>query len=771
MKPQLRTNLFRFDPDQLAPVHQFYATEEYRKGWSLLRSLTGKENLPTKTLEEMLSAMSGGPAWVNPSPDYSTDVPALAMLNLLSHEDVSRALEFWSLNIMHTTNNSGCEAYRMLNPQPACALYAASLIGEFHQAVLAYEVVPWMVTQAMAYLPMESSFPLNLSLSSDATLLAWERPITYQYRNQAAWAMHALNARLLLLHRRPAPYIAINVHLSHILPKWRHTTKSTWVKTATGISKFEIYTRKNAEGKFETHYRTDARRLLELMGYDALPDLGGDEVAVNGDLRPIHSHVPSLWPVGSGTGPLFLDQACFHLLKVLPSADPMLATRVVHQLRQMPQRNEPAASTPITIAVITAHTEIMSRVLDAYHHLGKLSPVFKEAPVPDIQLTQLRAPHSLETLCTTTSAAEVEQWFNLHLLPILSPLSPDVAIIETNWDVAKRPESDPKHILRALCAKHNIATQFLVHTQGPEDEDDPLDEENRDYAAVNGLIDAIRGTGFVPYPLSRAKGIPEDTTVVSIYLDEIRIPGNTSLMPVITRTRVGSKSIEVFWLDVQNDDAPRWFDYREGLCRIQSTLTLLTEKQAKQRIAQALLTPTAVAGSPLIVYVHSDLKKLYRGLQDGKGEGLPSVPNGAWVIRIRADHQTAQMSGDHTTSPNAAHYIGNRMGVFQSEDHDHLYYFVSESKQYNRVSSQRKHTRYDVPQARLRDSWQQLGVTEMVIIQHGRFADSAAVSIQTGLWCRNAPLWDGHLRLPSPLHAAKQIAQDHPVIERRRKGG
>jgi len=56
-----------------------------------------------------------------------------------------------------------------------------------------------------------------------------------------------------------------------------------------------------------------------------------------------------------------------------------------------------------------------------------------------------------------------------------------------------------------------------------------------------------------------------------------------------------------------------------------------------------------------------------------------------------------------------------------------------------------------------------------VVIQEGSFSDSWVLAMQTGIWCRDAPLWDGYLRLPSPLHAAKQIAQDHPVVERRRK--
>ncbi|AKF46153.1 RNaseH domain-containing protein [Pseudomonas fragariae (ex Marin et al. 2024)] len=67
------------------------------------------------------------------------------------------------------------------------------------------------------------------------------------------------------------------------------------------------------------------------------------------------------------------------------------------------------------------------------------------------------------------------------------------------------------------------------------------------------------------------------------------------------------------------------------------------------------------------------------------------------------------------------------------------------------------------------DPWQQLGVTEIAIIQPGAFDGAAAVAEQVALLCRNPPLWDGHLRLPGPMHLGKQVAADHPVMEARRK--
>ncbi|NYR39345.1 DUF3893 domain-containing protein, partial [Klebsiella pneumoniae] len=68
-----------------------------------------------------------------------------------------------------------------------------------------------------------------------------------------------------------------------------------------------------------------------------------------------------------------------------------------------------------------------------------------------------------------------------------------------------------------------------------------------------------------------------------------------------------------------------------------------------------------------------------------------------------------------------------------------------------------------------RDPWQQLGVTEITIIRAGSFAHPTATAEQVALLCRNAPLWAGYLRLPGPMHLGKQVAADHPILERLRK--
>lgn len=630
---------------------------------------------------------------------------------------------------------------------------------------------------------MESSVLLNLSVCSDGSLLAWDNPLFYERGDRRAVAMHSVSTGLLLLHKVPSHYASVTVHLSHILSEWRHTTHATWIKTERGISKFQIRSLRTDDGHFQTVYTSPAAELIQHMGEGHLPALGGDEVSLAGPVRPIHAHTPIGSPIGSGVGTVILDQASFHVQKTVTSAKPML-TRYVGRLIGQRDRTPQEPARPIRIAVVTAHTDVMMRINKAYENLESASPVFKEKPKPEVLLQQIQCKDAQRVLITKTSSADIQSWFSHELLPRLSALAPDAAIIETTPEVATKDDDDPKHVLRALCAKHGISTQFIFHLPPQGDgvpskgiaaglkgrlrkakmeESDPPE----DYPAINGLIDAIRGTGFVPLPLERTAGIPVGTTVVSIYVDYLsRL---NVFLPVITRTLVSTREMQVF-VDGHGGKPGQWKTYSEGLCAIHASPKLLDEDAAKLMIMHALLAPTAVADSPLIVYINAGAKRLYPGMNDGAGDGLPPVPKNAWLIRTRSDYQTAQMTGVHSISPLAPMYIGNRIGVHQAEHQDLVYYFTSYSKTFNKVRSHRYHTRYDVSQAQLKDSWQQLGVTEFVMIQEGNFADKDQVALQAGYWCKNAPLWDGYLRLPSPLHAARQIAEDHPIAEKLRKG-
>ena len=113
---------------------------------------------------------------------------------------------------------------------------------------------------------------------------------------------------------------------------------------------------------------------------------------------------------------------------------------------------------------------------------------------------------------------------------------------------------------------------------------------------------------------------------------------------MITRSLVNTRYLQVY-VDGAGGQPGQWKSYSEGLCAIHANPKLLDQDAAKLLIRQALLAPTAVADSPLIVYINAGAKRLYPGMNDGAGHGLPPVPKNAWLIRTRSDYQTAQMTG------------------------------------------------------------------------------------------------------------------------------
>ncbi|MNV21244.1 hypothetical protein D3C71_1121750 [compost metagenome] len=294
-------------------------------------------------------------------------------------------------------------------------------------------------------------------------------------------------------------------------------------------------------------------------------------------------------------------------------------------------------------------------------------------------------------------------------------------------------------------------------------------EDDRDFKAINSIIEAIRLSGHLPAPTPKVKSIPANTTVVSVLLDRIQDKGWAKFLPVITRTSLGGHTPEIFWFESGLDSTGKWLSYSTGLAAIHSTDTLLTPDQLKILMTQAFLDCKFNPADLLVVCLDADLRTFYGGLKDSPGEGLPPIPTDAAIVRIRADHQVAQISGNHTLSPQSAHYIGTKVGAFQSCESPSVFYFVSPSKQFGSVRSQRENTRYDVSERDLRDPWQQLGVTEIAIIKPGGFANATVIAEQIALLCRNPPLWNGHLRLPGPMHLGKQVAADHPIVEMRRK--
>lgn len=773
----LRTSLFSFDPQALAHAYRAQIGEHYLAAWQVLQNLGKKHHpgLPTNALKEMLAAVSGGPVEVNLYPYRDKGASAILMLRPLPVDTINQILYLWSLEVMRMWDEQVEGLETKLAVTELIPLLPGELINADGVSPLAYHVVPWLVGQAMCLTPLESTQNGNpapipklipLQQASDGSLIAWNDPIMPVGERNAS-ALHVIEPSLKLLRDCTEPFIQLRVKLSQIMPNSIGRKRHAWAHTGQSIVKAGIRSKKTDTG-WQTVYDFPTNKLLAFMGVQPLPDLIEGDIPADSPVRPIYVTPPLTPAIGSGPGPLFLDQTCFHLLRSLRGTQPLLARKAVSSIRVA---KAVATATPMKVhaAVLAAHSEIMLRLVKASETLGISMPFFKKNAPPEIQLTRLAVEGAASMLDGSTSTIELDGWLRKSVVPEVKKLDTSILIVETSTVAAALDsDRDPKHYIRRVLAEHGIVTQFIMH-EVPDPAKPKPKKESRDFKALNTVTEAIRLTGFFPAAFIKAKSVPEGTTILSVRLDRITDRGDMIYLPIITRAVAGTQKCEIYWFVKNDPSRGQWYAFTEGVAAIHATPSLINPEAINKLVTWSMLVATDEMDTPLIVCLDSNLRTFYRGLKDSPDSGLPSVPANAAVVRIRVDNDIAQMSGNHTEHPDQPEYIGQKIGVFQSLRSPAVYYFVSPSKIYSKAEGQRKNTRYQVDDFLLADPWQQLGVTEITIIEPASFASSTAIAEQVALLCRNAPLWDGQLKLPSPMHLGAQIANDHPIMEMCRK--
>lgn len=775
----LRTSLFSFEPRALGHAHRVQISTDYLAAWQVLQNLGRKHHpgLPTNALKEMLAAVSGGPVDVNLHPYRDKGLSAILMLHPLPVDTINQILFLWTLEVMRIWGEQVEGLESKLTVIDIVPLLADELVRDDGFSPLAYNVIPWLVGQAMCATPLQSTqngspdpIPKLIALqqASDGSLIAWDDPITPEGERHAS-ALHVIEPKLKLLRDCSEPFIQISVKLSQIMPTSVGRKKHAWVNVGKTIVKARIRSKMTKAG-WRTLYDFPTNKLLAFMGTQPLPDPIEGDIPADSQVRPIYATPPLTPAIGSGPGPLFLDQACFHLLRCVKDTQPLLARKAISSINTA---KAIPPSEPITIhaAVLAANSAIMLRLTTASETLHAAMPFFKKYAPPEIALMRLAVENAASMLEGTASIPDLDKWLRHTVIPEIQKYNTSVAIVETSVAAAARDaNSDPKHYIRRVLAEYGVVTQFIMHeVPDPEKTKTRTRKDQRDFRALNTVTEAIRLTGYFPTAFVKAKALPANTTLLSIRLDRITDRGDLIHLPVITRAVAGGQRCEIYWFVKNNPDRGQWYEFTEGVAAIHATPALINPEAIKKLVTWSMLVATEETDTPLIVCLDSNLRTFYKGLQDSPNTGLPPVPPGSAIVRIRVDEDIAQMSGNHTEHPHEPQYIGQKIGLFQSLRSPAVYYFVSPSKIYSKAEGQRKNTRYQVDDRLLKDPWQQLGVTEITVMEPGAFAPATVIAEQIALLCRNAPLWDGQLKLPSPMHLAAQIAGDHPIMEMHRK--
>jgi hypothetical protein len=148
-----------------------------------------------------------------------------------------------------------------------------------------------------------------------------------------------------------------------------------------------------------------------------------------------------------------------------------------------------------------------------------------------------------------------------------------------------------------------------------------------------------------------------------------------------------------------------------------------------------------------------------------KSEGKPEAwmtTNGAAVVRVRAGSEVPRPAGVGSWQvPAPARYTDFRPMSAIGAQGTTATLVLSGSAVMSQTRSARAGTRFSASAQALRDDWQALGMTELLVLAPGVWSQRQ-VEEQVAMLCRVAPTWDRTLRWPSPIHLARAVVRDHP---------
>lgn len=117
----------------------------------------------------------------------SNEAPAIASLKPIDPGKLNRAINVWTQHILRNAVPGQQDFLDLLVPECPVPIHASDVMHDPRQSTVAYQVVPWMLAQQLSSKPMEFSVPLNLSVCSDGSLLAWDNPLFYDVAIAARW--------------------------------------------------------------------------------------------------------------------------------------------------------------------------------------------------------------------------------------------------------------------------------------------------------------------------------------------------------------------------------------------------------------------------------------------------------------------------------------------------------------------------------------------------------------------------------------------------------
>lgn len=675
-----------------------------------------------------------------------------------------------------------------------------------------FRTAEWQVMRQLAGVPLriDDRTPVNLSMDTDGSLLAWEPGDLIANRAGSAFSMHKVTARLTTRSGIEDPVLCFDARLSRISPRgdW---AKNVWIERDeddSPILRLPLRRRPDKQtGEWRSHLDPAIAKIIEVCQLSAL-DIPDELPRVPGTIRPQLAST-RFHSLGSGPGPRFMLRLHEHIVSTLPLLVPLTyevdkGIRLTPRVTSYPTDGLPAAAVgpsgfqKVTLACIYATSAGRDRMLAELEELTG-QPV---KPLPGAPPTPVNARMDVITrYCPELLAHDtVNRAVSLRSLNLPSGDDHMVAAwLETEYhpDVP-RPEIDAKPHLRRLLGHLGVPTQFLATepTVLPP-KTNPSSTETKKHSARAALRDLLRAAGVLDSRLldsvlagGRPHGLAKKALLVGIHArrQQTGTEGKPLVLTMVT-LYVDPDDLASCQVLIYSDRRQAWVRGAEGVADFHSGAigtarfgrtgekTELTRDTVEARLGELLaVTPD---GTPMVIFVDTqETRTIWPGLQNaqlnaGRLPGDTLCVGGADIAVVRLNTELSEIGRPVTRREKAnmpsdpAKPAAPDRKMYRLPGANGRYWlFAGRSASIKAKGGDRgaMYTRWTLPDgltSQLAVPWHSYTGKEIVVVSPGSWAPEQLAGLTASL-CEQAISWDDRTQMPVPLHLATVIDDDHP---------
>lgn len=814
----------------LGTITAYPLTEEFATAWKELPTRDGQRQPRYSALATGLVAATGRPVRLFGQHQLAEEEQSggSRMLLLTSEgafDDRLRvAVRAWE---GHIRDGEGATVLAELLPEPERARAFADFV-KFRPGQVPtmpgwmFRTAEWQVMRQLAAVPVriDGRAPVDLTMDTDGSLLAWGPADLLANRAGTAFSMHRITARLTTRAGFEEPVLCFDAHLSRISPQgdW---SKNVWInrgEDGSPVLRLPLRRRRDGEtGEWRSVLDPAVARILQacqlspLTMPDRLPSVPGE---IRPQLASTRFHA-----LGSGPGPRFMMRLHEHVVSTLPHLVP-LSFEVDKRIRLAPRVTKyqagglPAAAVgpsgfrKVTLVCAYATSAGRDRMLAEITQLagGHATSIEEGATASVNARLDVVARYCPDLLAhdTVNRAA--------FLTSLCLPRSADglvVTWLETEYHPdATRPELDAKPHLRRLLGHLGVPAQFLATEPAVlPPKSTASSPETKKHAARAALRDLLRAAGILDRRLldaviagGRTHGLDRPALLVGVHARRQQT-GTEGKPLVLTMVAVYVDPGELADCQVlmYSDRRQEWVRGAEGTAdfhagAIGTTRLGRTEEKAEltRSVVEARLSDLRTVvdshdshdspgtpATPMVVFVDTqETRTIWPGLQNAQlGAGpLPGDvlrAEGADVAVVRLNAETSEIGRPvsrqekaNMPSDPAKPAAPDRKLYRLAEADRHCWLFAGRSASLKAKGGDRGafYTRWTLPPAltsQLAVPWHSYTGKEIVVVETGSWAPEHLAGLTASL-CEQALAWDDRTQMPVPLHLATVIDEDHP---------